>query len=160
MHRFWKKVNKGTDNECWVWNARKNHDGYGEFWYNNHTVKAHRMSWLLHNGLIPDDKCILHRCDNPPCVNPKHLWIGSLKDNTRDMISKSRQNFVGDFRHLPRNDYHGEDRSNAKLNDEKVMLMRRLHKKSGLSTRKLAKMFSIGKSVAWSVIAQSRWKHI
>ena len=64
--------------------------GYGRFNFNSKEYSAHRVSWIIHNGKIPADMCILHTCDNPPCVNPKHLWLGTLKENSQDMVRKGR----------------------------------------------------------------------
>lgn len=93
MNRFWSKVDKGDDGEwgsCWLWTARTNHFGYGEFWFRKTIHKAHRVAWILVNGEIPDGLCVLHRCDNPSCVNPEHLWLGTKCDNNRDKAEKGR----------------------------------------------------------------------
>lgn len=88
--RFWPRVDKavgqGPDGTCWEWTASRNGDGYG---FSNHTM-AHRVSWEIHNGSIPNGLCVLHRCDNPPCVNPAHLFLGTKKDNAADMSAKGR----------------------------------------------------------------------
>ena len=94
QERFWAKVNKGTDAECWEWNASRNSFGYGQLTIVGPNGKrprtTHRLSWELHVGPIPEGMCILHRCDNPPCVNPAHLFIGTKADNYRDMRAKGR----------------------------------------------------------------------
>jgi len=89
--RFWSKVQKGeTENDCWKWlgSTKKK---YGQF-YITHSdwISAHRFSWTLHFGEIPHGMYICHSCDNPPCVNPKHLWVGTQKENIGDMIKKGR----------------------------------------------------------------------
>lgn len=81
---------------CWEWQGGINSTGRGIFWLNNKTPKAHRISWIIHNGDIPENVCVLHKCDNGKCVNPKHLFLGSYKDNTQDMINKKR--FVGNLK--------------------------------------------------------------
>lgn len=89
--RFWSKVNK-TDT-CWLWTARTNNWGYGAICaggMNNGWLRAHRVAWELTNGPIPKGAYVLHKCDVPACVNPDHLWLGSLKDNTQDMMRKGR----------------------------------------------------------------------
>lgn len=88
--RFWSKVLKGTDQECWLWNASRIKDGYGKFSVSGVYQQSHRISWQLTNGPIPDGLCVLHRCDNPPCVNPNHLFLGTNLDNVRDMFAKGR----------------------------------------------------------------------
>lgn len=87
--RFWKKVRVGTPQECWEWTGSKNGSGYGQF-MNGTCQKAHRVAWILTMGPIPKGACCLHRCDNPACVNPDHLWLGSMADNTHDMLAKRR----------------------------------------------------------------------
>ena len=88
MDRFWDKVDK--TGECWIWTASKNKKGYGRFGFGSRAQLAHRVSWLLSNGEIPDGMLACHTCDNPPCVNPSHLWLGTQKDNVVDMSSKGR----------------------------------------------------------------------
>lgn len=87
--RFWQKVEK-TDT-CWLWRGSKNTTGYGQL-RTDRLEKAHRISWEIHNGPIPDGLAVLHACDNPPCVNPSHLWLGTQADNARDRQAKGRQN--------------------------------------------------------------------
>jgi hypothetical protein len=107
--RFWARVQK-TEGGCWVWIGRRiprdTGKEYGVFEYRDHgrkvAAQAHRYSYELHNGKIlghvPGDAekeiCVLHRCDNPPCVNPDHLWLGSDKDNIHDMIAKGRHPII------------------------------------------------------------------
>lgn len=89
QERFMKKVQK-KDSGCWEWSASGVY-GYGRFWLGGRKVLAHRVSWFFHTGAMPaDDVLMCHRCDNPPCVNPDHLFEGSPLDNTRDMIAKGR----------------------------------------------------------------------
>lgn len=86
--RFWTKVIK-ADN-CWKWIGSKYPNGYGYIYYNKNHIGSHRVSWEIHNGIIPDKMCVLHKCDNPNCINPKHLFLGTMSDNTKDMVSKHR----------------------------------------------------------------------
>lgn len=92
MDRFWNKVKK-TDN-CWFWTAGTFDDGYGKFKFEKKNRKAHRISWLLTNGDIPEGMLVCHHCDNPLCVKPSHLFLGTPKDNTQDMIKKGRQHNI------------------------------------------------------------------
>ena len=92
--RFWAKVAK-TDDGCWNWTASKRYKGYGAFCYyrDDGTLvqgRAHRYSWEIHNGDIPDGMFVLHSCDNPACVNPDHLFLGTNQDNVDDMMRKGR----------------------------------------------------------------------
>src|SRR3990167_3209660 len=90
IDRFWSKVSK-TDS-CWLWLGKPNNDGYGKFWITElgRSVPAHHFSWEIHNSPIPDDLCVLHTCDNPPCVRPDHLFLGTRGDNNRDRSTKGR----------------------------------------------------------------------
>lgn len=89
--RFDAKHNQGIGTTCWEWLAYKNPKGYGTFAISRKDrMYAHRASWLLHRGEIPKGMYVLHRCDNPSCVNPEHLFLGTARDNTIDMLTKGR----------------------------------------------------------------------
>lgn len=86
---FWDKVEQ-TDG-CWLWRAYRDKDGYGVFGIGGKNYRAHRFSWMLTRGLIPEGMCVCHTCDNPPCVHPDHLWLGDNRLNTLDRDLKGRQ---------------------------------------------------------------------
>ncbi len=90
VKRFWRKVNKTQS--CWLWIGSRNQKGYGLIGPGSagSMIGAHRLSWALHHGSIPDGLWVLHHCDNPPCVRPEHLWLGSNHDNVRDRELKDR----------------------------------------------------------------------
>lgn len=89
LHYFWKRVSK-TDS-CWLWTGAKCGRGYGHLRRNKLDKMAHRESWEIHNGSIPSGMWVLHTCDNPPCVNPTHLFLGSREENISDMYRKGRE---------------------------------------------------------------------
>ena len=106
--RFWKNVDKDGPpcpglGQCWVWTGthfrRNGVRSYGRLTFGGGPERAHRASWILHNGPIPDKMLVLHRCDNPPCVNPAHLFLGTDGDNTRDRCLKGRGGRSGKMLH-------------------------------------------------------------
>lgn len=93
--RFWRHVKVGDG--CWEWTRSKS---YAKFWDGQRSVFAHRKSWEIHHGPIPEGMCVCHRCDNPICVRPDHLFLGTQRDNIIDMVSKGRWNRGPDSRSI------------------------------------------------------------
>ena len=147
--RFWSKVCKKEVEKCWEWLACKNQDGYGRFMFNGKVSNSHRISWILTNGDIPFKMQVLHHCDNPSCVNLKHLFLGTQKDNILDMWSKNRGN-----RYNP----SGDDSPSAKLNSSKVKKIRKLLKCK--LQYELAKMFNVSKGNISCIARNITWKNL
>ena len=157
--RFWAKVNKsGTTpshylhlGPCWVWVGCVEADGYGRVHVGGKGVLAHRQSWLMSRGTIPDGLCVLHHCDNPPCVNPDHLFLGTPGDNAADRAAKGRNGATG----AP-----GERHGFANLTDDAVRTIR-ADCASGLQThREIAARFGVSRSVVSTISANKAWRHV
>lgn len=88
--RFFAKVQVSEPDRCWLWTGRRSPRGYGVFWLDGKNRRAHRVSYEMHIGAISDGVFVCHECDNPPCVNPAHLFLGTHLDNVRDMCVKGR----------------------------------------------------------------------
>ena len=149
MQRFWNKVNK-QENGCWEWTASERDGGgrgYGGFWLDGKWRKAHRASWILEHGAIPVGLHVLHHCDNPPCVNPDHLWLGTHADNVRDMHAKGR---------AASNPQPGESNGHAKLTEADVLAIRadsRYH-------RVIADEYGVTQPLISLIKNRKRWSHI
>lgn len=157
-NRFFNKVKK-TDT-CWNWIGAKNRYGYGKIMVNGKRVLAHRLSWEIHRGSIPD-LCVLHRCDNRKCVNPFHLFLGTIQDNVRDCVNKGRvakgKNH-GRFT-KPENTARGCSIGNSRLNDHLVRKIRNSYIKNK-SLVFLSKKFKVPKSTIFNVVSLRTWKHV
>lgn len=87
---FWSKVDRRGPNDCWLWQAYCDKDGYGYFTVNKAARKAHRVAYVLTHGNLEPSQDVCHACDTPGCVNPAHLWVGTYRDNIDDMLAKGR----------------------------------------------------------------------
>lgn len=143
QERFWAKVNKGAPNGCWEWTASRTKKGYGHFGFNGRTFIAHRFVLMMQGHEIPEDMAVCHRCDNPPCVNPEHLFIGTNQDNVDDMVSKGR--------------HHG--RNPAKLTPEKV-LEARLRATQGESHRSIARSMGVASTTLSYAVNGTNWSWV
>ena len=152
--RFWEKV-KRTD-ACWFWTGSKIKAGYGQIHAGGSTrqmLLAHRVSWKLHHGAIPSEFNVLHKCDNPSCVNPDHLFLGTSKDNTQDMFTKGRWRMP----HYPGS--KGENNGNSRLTASDVLAIRSL-RANNLSQKIIAKRFGINKKTVAMIERRVTWRHI
>lgn len=146
--RFWQKVRKSDG--CWEWIASKYTAGYGQIGVNGRMRGAHQVAWGLTNGRIPDGLCVLHRCDNRACVRPDHLFLGTKRDNTRDMDAKGRARRP----HLV-----GSQQPNAKLNEAQVMEIRR-RLRAGERRPNLAREFGVKLPCIYQIAVGRSWKHV
>lgn len=150
--RFWSKVDLHSDNECWEWQGAKSEEGYGNMALPGPGPDykhdgAHRVSWQIHNGPIPKGLCVLHKCDNASCVNPKHLFLGTKADNNADMRAKGRQ-------------ARGAQTNSTKLVDDDVIEIRRLREEDKLTLQRIADTFDIGLSTVGHIIRRETWTHL
>lgn len=183
--RFWAKVDKNGPTSshashlgpCWVWTASRDRKGYGQIMIDRKPRRAHRVSWSLHAGEL-GDSCVLHRCDNRVCVNPGHLFLGTVTDNNRDMFAKGRgvvRPFTKEVHAramalLPRGDEHyartephrlarGMKHGNAKLDDDKVVAIRR-EREAGASLNEIATRYGITEGAVCGVVKRRTWRHV
>ncbi len=144
--RFWEKVDKTGD--CWEWTANRSDSGYGIFSFNNLSVRAHRMVLMLEGQTIPSGMCVCHRCDNPGCVNPDHLFIADHATNMADMASKGRNASL-------RGSAHGR----ATLDENDVIVIKGLLS-SGCKTHHIAKFLDIKRVTITAINTGRNWRHI
>ncbi len=143
--RFWANVEMGVD--CWLWQGRPSFkNGYGEIHVRGKTLSSHRYSWQLHYGTIPKGLSVLHSCDVRMCVNPNHLFLGTMADNMADKLAKGRQ-------------AKGESNGNAKLTASQVIRIRGLYAHS-TSIREIATAFKVSADLVYRIVKRELWKHI
>ena len=148
---FWSHVDKSGN--CWVWTAARFDSGYGAFSAGANNVRAHRFAYELVYGTIPDDMLVCHHCDNPPCVRPDHLFLGSNSDNMKDMHAKGRGSGINP----PRN--RGEQNGSAKLTTDQVLIIRQQHA-DGIHIKCLAVIFGVSWQTIKAIVARKIWKHV
>lgn len=141
--RFWKKVQKISDGDCWNWIGAKDQDGYGIYSHNKKTVRTHRLLASVAHGEIGNGRIVMHLCDNPSCCNPAHLVIGSIQENVSDREKKGR-------RSPPRGEMH----RSSKITKAQSLDIR----KSSLTERELAKIYGIGKTQVGDIRRGLYWK--
>lgn len=149
--RFWEKVDRsGGPDACWEWQAYRSKPGYGYFKVDGCVSHAHRIAWSLSNSSSPQGLCVCHRCDNPPCCNPAHLFLGTLADNNADMVAKGRNVVVTGDRHgsrlHPERRPRGERHWKARFTDDTIAEIRRVYEATRVSQRKLARQYGISYS--------------
>jgi HNH endonuclease len=149
---FWMKVDVRSADECWEWQASKNARGYGQFWIGNTFTGSHRFSYELLHGKIGDSNLLAcHKCDNPSCCNPKHLFLGTHQDNEADKVSKGRQ-ATGN-----KNGQGGTKNWKNKLSEQAVKNIRFFNTK-GFSNKQLSDMFGVTESMIYYIVTRRSWK--
>lgn len=142
--RFWSKADKGG--ECWEWTGAKLRHGYGVFTlFHRRPIKSHRMAYLLEVGGIPAGLCVLHECDNPSCVRPSHLFLGTNVDNIADKVRKGRQT-------------KGERNPRAKLTKRQVDAIRAEYVPYKVAAPELANRYGVRPKAIYEIVWGNCWK--
>lgn len=136
---------------CWLWTAgvRGNSHKYGSVWFRGRNWSAHRVSWVLHFGEIPNGMLVLHKCDVPLCVNPAHLFTGTNQDNTQDCIRKGRRGKVC-----------GEFNGRAVFTNRAVQLMKLVKRSGRFNYAQIGEMFGVTRQGARAAITGKNWRHL
>ncbi len=162
LQRFWAKVRKGEG--CWIWVGATSSAGYGNFWISQERcMKASRVSFLTVMGYLPPEHLFMcHECDNPSCVRPGHLFVGTQKHNLEDMVSKGRS-LVGDrnpSRVYPECVEKAEGRYNAKLTAAQIHIIRRLGDLKKNSFSGIGKQFGVSGATISKIVKRKKWRSI
>jgi hypothetical protein len=148
VERLWEKVNIGAPDECWLWTASLYPNGYGVIWPGDgrNVIGAHIASWKLANGARASGLDVCHHCDNPPCVNPTHLFLGSRADNMADAVAKGRQ-------------AHGERNGQARLTELDVNTIWKLLAR-GVTASSISIMFDVDPATISDIKCGKTWTHL
>lgn len=134
--KIWPEPNSG----CWLWSGATSPKGYGVVWWAPGMARVHRLVYVAVNGPIADGLSVLHRCDNPPCCNPDHLFLGTNRDNVDDKVRKGR--------------------AAKKLTSDQVLAMRAAYSGGGVSQGRLAAEFGVGQPRVSKIVNRKNWTHV
>jgi hypothetical protein len=146
QEKFWSKVTLSGSNDCWLWIGDKDPDGYGRIRSGTTRIRAHRVSYELFIGAIDKNLVICHKCDNPSCVNPKHLWMGTTQENTSDMVSKERHAY-------------GERNGQSKLTKKQVDEIKKIYGTGQYTLKEIGKIFGVTYAMVHLIVKNKNWKH-
>jgi len=145
--RFWSRVPRLDSSKCWNWAGCLDSNGYGVMSIKNQAKRAHRVSFMIHYGSTRGGMHVLHRCDNPACVNPSHLFEGTNTDNVADMVDKERN---------PR----GETCGLSRFSESQILEIRSKYVKNVYGMKRLAREFGTCQSTINKILKRRTWKHV
>ena len=171
QRRYWSRVRVNGDTGCWEWAGHLATTGYGRLTVHYRGMLTHRAAYVLAHGPIPNDLWVLHHCDNPACVNPDHLFLGTNQDNVDDRQRKGRGHtgYVSPDRRA-RGERHwsrthpelirkGGAVHNARLTEQNVQDIRKRHATGDVALSELARQYGVTKQAIWNVVKRRNWKH-
>lgn len=176
IERFWSRVDRRGPKECWPWLHRVDKDGYGLLSFEFVRLRTHRIAFFLSTGIEPLCMRVLHECDNPPCCNPRHLFLGTADENMRDKCEKGRQSKGlkhsasmdatkrrGDrngarlhIERMPR----GEANANSKFTADVVRAIRQRYAAGGIYQHELARQYHVTQAVISQIVSGKTWRHL
>jgi predicted XRE-type DNA-binding protein len=143
---FWRLAAR-SDNGCLEWQRRLHKDGYGEINYRRKYWLAHRLAWFLTNGPIPEEMCVCHVCDNPKCIDPAHLFLGTHADNMGDMKRKGRRKGIN----------CGEKNGRSKITRETAIKIRDAYQAGDVTQNQLATLYGIAQPTVSLILTNKIW---
>lgn len=149
IKRFWGNVDMAEDNDkCWLWKGGREGDKYGRLSFKRVDYLSHRVAFFISNKIDPAEFCVCHKCDVKSCCRPSHLFLGTHKDNTKDMISKGRANMVG------------EKNGAAILAESKIIEIVKRYSKGDITQFQLSKIYGVSHAQANNIVHLKLWKHL
>jgi hypothetical protein len=153
IERFWSKVDKKKSlifyggSRCWEWTGGHITKGYGMFFVGFNNKGAHVVSYEIHFGTVPSGMYVCHNCDNPGCVNPSHLFIGTADDNNKDKVKKGRQAV-------------GTKTKSSKITERDVMAIREMYSSGDFTQQAISDKFKIKRRQVSHIVRREHWRHI